>query len=64
MNHNKHNLVKNQAVWLDADYRNKSIVVTVSFTPSQLYTTVYAFGDDKKKTWEVMTNRLTPLFND
>lgn len=59
MNHNKHNLMVGQIVWLDDNYQNKSEVGIFAFTPNEMYATVYA-KNETSDMWQVMTNRLTP----
>jgi hypothetical protein len=60
MNHNKHNLMVGQIVWLDLKYNNKSEVKIFAFTPNEMYTTVHA-KNETGDMWQVMTNRLTPI---
>lgn len=60
MNHNKHNLIVGQIVWLDEKYANKSRVIIHAFTPNEMYATVHQNSSPEYK-WQVMTNRLTPI---
>ena len=60
MMHNKHDLKVGQIVWLDKKYQNKSKVAIHSFTPNELYATVYT-KNETADMWQVMTNRLTPI---
>ena len=60
MNHNKHNLMVGQIVWLDKKYNNKSEVGIFAFTPNEMYATVYA-KNETGDMWQVMTNRLSPI---
>ena len=64
MNHNKHNLQIGQMVMLDEGYATSSKVIIDRFTPNQMYATVTGAddsGDFVYSSWQVMTNRLTPL---
>jgi len=58
LNHNKHNLQREQRVILDEGYANSSEVTIKDFTPNKMFATVKA---DDGNEWQVMTNRLTPL---
>lgn len=60
MIHNKYGLKVGELVNLDIDFRNTSQVYIKSFTPHEMYATVYV---EKEDTWQVMTNRLTPIKN-
>ncbi len=60
MNHNKHNLKEGEMVWLDAEAPNKSQVAIFSFTPNEMFATVYSKVETGGM-WQVMTNRLTPI---
>lgn len=61
INHNKHNLKQGDMVILDKDFRNKSYVKILSFTPNQMYALVNGEFDLPEKGWQVMTARLSPL---
>lgn len=57
---NKFNLKVGDMVRLDAGRGNSSKVIIKALTPKAMFATVYS-PLSQLDTWEVMTNRLTPL---
>ena len=58
--HNPYNLKVNDIVILDEEYNNSSRVIIKNITANQMFATI----EDREYphlTWEVMTNRLTPI---
>jgi len=65
INHNPLGLAPGDEVILDEKFRNGSIVIIESITLMGLFSNIYSKEvferDNRKSTWEVMTNRLTKI---
>lgn len=64
MNHNPYNFQLFDEAILDKGFNNECKVSIRNFTPNKLIATVCCVGETVMDSWEVMTNRLTPIENE
>lgn len=61
MIHNRYGFKIGDICIVDAEHPNWNKVKIIRFTPNEMFATIHLVCEDESKTWDTMTNRLSPI---